>query len=81
MKPLLIISYRNTLTHTQAEAVNAALKRAIGGHGWESLVVDCMDEAKVQAFGLDMPAISQLSLDEVIDMLESLKRVKEQARK
>jgi len=81
MKPLLIISYRNTLTTTQAEVVNAALKRAIGAHGWESLVVDCMDEAKVQAFGVDMPAISELSLNEVIDMLESVKRLKEQSVK
>lgn len=77
IKPLLVISFKDNLSAKQIHRVNEVLSGSVRLSGWTGLVVDAMDEAKVQAFGVDAPLLSELSLDSVIELLEGLKRVKE----
>jgi len=78
VKPLLVVSFRESLTSEQVKKVNEVLCNKVGSNGWLSLVVDCMDEAKVQAFGVDATTLDTMSTDALIEMLESLKRVRDE---
>jgi hypothetical protein len=77
VQPLLVVSYPFALPDEYARAVGASFAEAVQGTGWVPIVVDCMSEGKVQAFGVDAPALGELSLDDIIELLEGLKRVKE----
>lgn len=77
IKPLLVVSFKDTIKQGRATELSAILNHRIKGTGWTALVLDSMDEAKVQAFGVDAPLLSELSLDSIIELLEGLKRVKE----
>lgn len=77
IKPLLVVSFKDTITEDQARRCEAIFTGRVRDAGWTALVVDDMDESKVQAFGIDAPLLSELSLDSVIELLEGLKRVKE----
>lgn len=37
-----------------------------------------MDKARVEVFGIDTPVLNALTLDQLIDMLEALKRMREE---
>ena len=77
VKPLLVISFRGAITRDRLDNMAIAINGRIRNIGWSTIVVDGMDEAKVQAFGVDAPLLSELSLDSVIELLEGLKRLKE----
>ena len=78
VKPLIVIQYRDTIATRHTTEISKMMFRAEAQTGYKCLIVGGMDEAKVQVFGVDAPGLETLTLDEVIDMLESLKRMREE---
>lgn len=75
--PLLIVSYSFALNTEQYAAITEKLKYVLRRTSWIPLVIDSQTEGKVQAFGVNPPSLDTLTIDEVIEMLEGLKRVRE----
>jgi hypothetical protein len=80
VKPLLVVSFKQALTKDQVDRVNSIISGKLSSVGWTCIAIDCMDEAKVQAFGVDAPGLDTLSTDNIIEILEGLKRVREEAQ-
>lgn len=78
VQPLLVISYRTAFTKVQYNELSKHIEHLSNLTGWRVCVVDGMDEAKVQAFGLSLPTLDTLSLDSIIELLEGLKRVRDE---
>lgn len=76
-KPLLVVSYRQILSKEQAVFMDERLKGALSKVGWAGIVVDRMDNAQVQAFNPKDYPMDTLSLDQLIELLEGVKRLKE----
>lgn len=77
VKPLLVIQYRGKLSPERYELALQEAGRIEASTGYSCAVLDCMDESKVQVFGLDTPGMYPLTYDQLIDILEELKRMKE----
>lgn len=75
--PLLIVSYSFALSPEQSASIMEKLKYVLRRTSWIPLVIDSQTEGKVQAFGVNPPSLDTLTIDEVIEMLEGLKRVRE----
>ena len=75
-KPLLVLSFSHSLNSIQAHAMSERLTNVLSKVGWQGLVIDGMDKAQVQAFGVHPPTIDTLSLDELIELLEGAKRLR-----
>lgn len=78
-KPLLVVSFKGGFDPAHARAMNDSINRILADKGWYGIVIDKMDKAQVQAFGVDGSTIDTLSLDDVISLLEGVKRLREAA--
>ena len=76
-KPLLVVSFKGGFDPAHARAMNDSINRILADKGWYGIVIDKMDKAQVQAFGVDGSTIDTLSLDDVISLLEGVKRLRE----
>ena len=72
VRPLLVLSFKQSLTSAMLEAIKQKTEQIERRTGWAVVVLDCQDEAKVRAFAPGLPDINAMNTDEAIASLEAL---------
>lgn len=73
--PILVITWKHSLTVEQKKAIDAALTKGLKEGGWLTVIVDNMDKSEVKAFGVPESKLGEF--EDLKELIENATKGKE----